>query len=72
MSKIIRFLLLSALLGASGTSFALDESQAEDMADLTAVFIYLKMIVVIRISPIHRSATPLFFRPPESLGLKQL
>ncbi|GAA0475434.1 MULTISPECIES: YacC family pilotin-like protein [Tatumella] len=42
MSKIIRFLLLSALLGASGTSFALDESQAEDMADLTAVFIYLK------------------------------
>ena len=42
MTKMFRFLLLSVLLGASGTSFALDESQAEDMADLTAVFIYLK------------------------------
>lgn len=42
MTKMFRFLLLSLLLGASGSSFALDESQAEEMADLTAVFIYLK------------------------------
>ncbi|KFD20676.1 MULTISPECIES: YacC family pilotin-like protein [Tatumella] len=42
MTKIFRLLLLTALMGVTGTSFALDESQAEDMADLTAVFIYLK------------------------------
>ena len=42
MKKSIKILLLSGLLGFSSTSFALSESEAEDLADLTAVFVYLK------------------------------
>ncbi|WP_275554447.1 YacC family pilotin-like protein [Mixta sp. Marseille-Q2659] len=42
MKKGIKVLLLSGLLGFSSTSFALSESEAEDLADLTAVFVYLK------------------------------
>lgn len=35
-------LLLLSLLGFSSASQALSESEAEDLADLTAVFVYLK------------------------------
>lgn len=42
MKKSIQFLVLSGLLAFSSTSFALSESEAEDLADLTAVFVYLK------------------------------
>ncbi len=42
MKKGIQALLLSGLLGFSSTSFALSESEAEELADLTAVFVYLK------------------------------
>ncbi|QHM69834.1 YacC family pilotin-like protein [Mixta intestinalis] len=42
MKKGIQALLLSGLLGFSSASFALSESEAEDLADLTAVFVYLK------------------------------
>lgn len=42
MTKIFRLLLLSLLWGVASNSYALDDSQADDMADLTAVFIYLK------------------------------
>lgn len=42
MKKSIKALLLSGLLGFSSTSFALSEPEAEDLADLTAVFVYLK------------------------------
>ena len=35
-------MLLLAMLGFSNASLALNESEAEDLADLTAVFIYLK------------------------------
>ena len=42
MKKSIRILLLAGLFGFSSTSFALSESEAEDLADLTAVFVYLK------------------------------
>jgi hypothetical protein len=42
MTKSIKILLLAGLLGFSSTSFALSESEAEDLADLTAVFVYLK------------------------------
>lgn len=42
MKQSIRILLLTGLLGFSSTSFALSESEAEDLADLTAVFVYLK------------------------------
>lgn len=42
MKKSIKALLLLGLFGFSSTSFALSESEAEDLADLTAVFVYLK------------------------------
>lgn len=42
MTKSIRLLLLAGLVSFSSTSFALSESEAEDLADLTAVFVYLK------------------------------
>jgi len=42
MKKSIKALLLTGLLGCSSTAFALSESEAEDLADLTAVFVYLK------------------------------
>lgn len=35
-------MVLVGLLSFSSSSFALSESEAEDMADLTAVFVYLK------------------------------
>ena len=35
-------MLLLAMLGFSNASLALNELEAEDLADLTAVFIYLK------------------------------
>lgn len=42
MKKTTLLLLLLSMLGFSNTSMALNESEAEDLADLTAVFIYLK------------------------------
>lgn len=42
MKKSITALLLAGLFGFSSASFALSESEAEDLADLTAVFVYLK------------------------------
>jgi hypothetical protein len=42
MKKFVRTVLLGGLLGFSTASQALNESEAEDMADLTAVFVFLK------------------------------
>ncbi len=42
MKTFFRTMLLGCLLGASSYSYALSESEAEDMADLTAVFVFLK------------------------------
>ncbi|WP_428944060.1 YacC family pilotin-like protein [Pantoea sp. FN060301] len=42
MKKSLKTLLLLSLFSFSSTSFALSESEAEDLADLTAVFVYLK------------------------------
>ncbi|ADW75276.1 MULTISPECIES: YacC family pilotin-like protein [Rahnella] len=42
MKKTTLCLLLLSLLGFSSASQALSESEAEDLADLTAVFVYLK------------------------------
>lgn len=42
MKKSIKALLLVSLFGFSSASSALSESEAEDLADLTAVFVYLK------------------------------
>ncbi|PIJ49785.1 hypothetical protein BL250_10250 [Erwinia sp. OLTSP20] len=42
MKRCIQAVLLLAILGFSTSSYALNESEAEDMADLTAVFVYLK------------------------------
>ena len=42
MKKTTLTMLLLAMLGFSNASLALNESEAEDLADLTAVFIYLK------------------------------
>ncbi len=42
MKKTTLSLLLLTLLGFSSASQALSEPEAEDLADLTAVFVYLK------------------------------
>jgi hypothetical protein len=42
MKKTTLLMLLLSMLGFSNTSLALNESEAEDLADLTAVFVYLK------------------------------
>ncbi len=42
MKKTTLCLLLLSLLGFSSASQALSELEAEDLADLTAVFVYLK------------------------------
>lgn len=42
MKKFVRVMLLGSMLCFSASSQALSESEAEDMADLTAVFVFLK------------------------------
>ena len=42
MNVGVKTVLLSALLGFPASSMALSEPEAEDLADLTAVFVYLK------------------------------
>lgn len=42
MKHAARLVLLLGLMGFSSTSMALNESEAEDLADLTAIFVYLK------------------------------
>lgn len=42
MKTLCRTLVLGSLLALSANSYALSESEAEDMADLTAVFVFLK------------------------------
>ncbi|KAF1368258.1 MAG: YacC family pilotin-like protein [Yokenella regensburgei] len=42
MTTFFRTLVLGSLLAFSCSSYALSESEAEDMADLTAVFVFLK------------------------------
>lgn len=42
MNKFVSVLILGCLLGFSANSYALSDSEAEDMADLTAVFVFLK------------------------------
>ncbi|WP_058912383.1 YacC family pilotin-like protein [Entomohabitans teleogrylli] len=42
MKKFVRAIGLAGLLSFSANSLALSESEAEDMADLTAVFVFLK------------------------------
>lgn len=42
MKKTTLLMLLLTMLGFSKASLALNETEAEDIADLTAVFVYLK------------------------------
>ena len=42
MKTLFRTMVLGSLLALSANSYALSESEAEDLADLTAVFVYLK------------------------------
>lgn len=42
MKTAIQAILLLVITGFSASSFALNESEAEDLADLTAMFVYLK------------------------------
>jgi len=42
MKTFFRTVVLGTLLAISSNSYALSESEAEDMADLTAVFVFLK------------------------------
>jgi hypothetical protein len=40
MKTLFRTILFGSLLAVSANSYALNESEAEDMADLTAVFVF--------------------------------
>ena len=42
MKTLFRTIVLGSLLTLSANSYSLSESEAEDMADLTAVFVFLK------------------------------
>lgn len=42
MKKLLQLMCLSGVLTWSASSYALSESEAEDMADLTAIFVFLK------------------------------
>lgn len=42
MKTLFRTIVLGSLLAVSANSYALSENEAEDMADLTAVFVFLK------------------------------
>ena len=42
MKTLFRTIVLGSLLTLSANSYALSEPEAEDMADLTAVFVFLK------------------------------
>ena len=42
MKTLFRTIVLRSLLAVSANSYALSENEAEDMADLTAVFVFLK------------------------------
>lgn len=44
MKTLFRTMVLGSLLALSANSYALSESEAEDMADLTAVFVFLKRL----------------------------
>lgn len=55
MKTLFRTMVLGSLLALSANSYALSESEAEDMADLTAVFVFLKTTVATRTCPTRRS-----------------
>lgn len=42
MKTLFRTIVFGSLLAVSANSYALSENEAEDMADLTAVFVFLK------------------------------
>lgn len=42
MKTLFRIIVFSCLLAFSPHSYALSESEAEDLADLTAIFVFLK------------------------------
>lgn len=56
MKTFFRPVLFGSLMALCANSYALTESEAEDMADLTAVFVFLKMTVVTKIYPTARFA----------------
>jgi len=57
------------MLGFSKTSLALNDFKVEDLADLTAVFIYLKIIVGTDIYRIPKSSALSFISPNKISGI---
>ncbi len=73
MKTFFRSIILGSLLAVSANSYALSESEAEDMADLTAVFVFLKNDCGYNNLPngqIRRALV--FFCPAKSVGSQQL
>lgn len=68
MKTFFRPVLFGSLMALCANSYALTESEAEDMADLTAVFVFLKMTVVTKIYPTARFAVRWSFCPAKSVG----
>lgn len=72
MKTFFRTILFGSLMAMCANSYALSENEAEDMADLTAVFVFLKMIVATRIYPTGKFAARWSFCPAEPVGSQQL
>lgn len=69
MKTFFRTALLGSLLAVSVNSYALSESEAEDMADLTAVFVFLKNDCGYNNLPNGRSAVRWYFSPSKTSGI---
>ena len=65
-------MLFGSLLALSANSYALSESEAEDMADLTAVFVFLKNDCGYQNLPNTQIRRALVFCPAKPMGPQQL
>lgn len=69
MKTFFRTVLFGSLMAVCANSYALSESEAEDMADLTAVFVFLKMTVDTRICQMGRFVAHWSFCPANQWDL---
>ncbi len=72
MKTLFRTIVLGSLLALSANSYALSESEAEDMADLTAVFVFLKNDCGYQNLPNTQIRRALVFCSTEPMGSEQL
>lgn len=68
MKTFFRPVLFGSLMALCANSYALTESEAEDMADLTAVFVFLKNDCGYQNLPNSQIRRALVFCPAKSVG----